>query len=199
VSSFNDTNKQSHSFGPSTIFLSLKIRNLSVDISNEVVTNPLQNLNNAPTQANVFAALEETSEDTTEYFDSFKQESKPPSVSSSRPSLTSRLSMRNLNVKDIEAPPSPSPTIQDVTIIFPLPSKDPLIEYRKMYDIVQAFSSGSRDGILKYENNTNYMSCSNLASLRSFQKRNTKLKDSLLKSKTVVPWEYCRTSDVEVY
>lgn len=39
------------------------------------------------------------------------------------------------------APPAPPavPTATEVIIVFPLPAKDPLIEYRKMYNFIKAF------------------------------------------------------------
>jgi hypothetical protein len=90
--------------------------------------------------------------------------------------------------------------IHDVTVIFPLPSKDPLLEYRKMYAVAQAFSSGSSAGILKCVliNTLSIYLYLFFISHRSFQKRNAKLKASLLKSKSVFPWEYCRSNDIEV-
>jgi hypothetical protein len=44
--------------------------------------------------------------------------------------------------------PPPVPTAAEVVIVFPLPAKDPLIEYRKMYNFIKAFQVGD-DSSLK--------------------------------------------------
>jgi hypothetical protein len=48
------------------------------------------------------------------------------------------------------APPAPpsAPSAAEVVIVFPLPAKDPLLEYRKMYNFIKAFQVGD-DSSLK--------------------------------------------------
>mmetsp|Transcript_12130 Transcript_12130/g.18320 ORF Transcript_12130/g.18320 Transcript_12130/m.18320 type:complete len:1126 (+) Transcript_12130:138-3515(+) len=74
-----------------------------------------------------------------------------------------------------------APTVAEVIVIFPLPGKDPLLEYRKMYNFVQAFHVGSDTGILKI-----------------LQHRNAKLKDELLKSKRSYPWKQATSQGIEL-
>lgn len=109
---------------PSTALLLLSIRNLSAFIMDESSTaNPIISSD--------LASLSEIEEDAP--------------TQTRRPSSTKRLS-----IQEMIAPVTGADTngIAELTIIFPLPSKDPLFEMRKMYNLAKSF--GDSQSLLKY-------------------------------------------------
>lgn len=65
------------------------------------------------------------------------------------PSPAEKKKQRRASMFPIAPPgPPPPPTVAEVVIVFPLPAKDPLIEYRKMYNFIKAFQVGD-DSSLK--------------------------------------------------
>lgn len=72
--------------------------------------------------------------------------SSPPAVA---PLPVEKKKQRRASMFPIAPPgPPPPPTAAEVVIVFPLPAKDPLIEYRKMYNFIKAFQVGD-DSSLK--------------------------------------------------
>ena len=106
---------------PSSALLFLSIRNLSAFIMDDSVSNPIISSDLA----------------------SLDMEDEAP--------IQSRRSSQRLSIQEMISPvvPSDSNGIGELTIIFPLPSKDPLFQHRKMYNFAQAFSIGDSKALLK--------------------------------------------------
>mmetsp|Transcript_9814 Transcript_9814/g.10308 ORF Transcript_9814/g.10308 Transcript_9814/m.10308 type:complete len:453 (+) Transcript_9814:217-1575(+) len=114
-----------------------------------------------------------------------RQSTESSSIPSSPPQsapVEKKKPQRRASMFPIVAPtPQLPPTVAEIVVVFPLPSKDPLIEYRKMYNFIKAFQVGDDSG------------------LRILHHRSSKLKEELLKVKKSYPWsKVTGTHEIEV-
>lgn len=80
-----------------------------------------------------------------------RQSTESSSIPSSPPQsapVEKKKPQRRASMFPIVAPtPQLPPTVAEIVVVFPLPSKDPLIEYRKMYNFIKAFQVGDDSGL----------------------------------------------------